>query len=261
MNRLTKLFERKQQNLLALYFTAGFPQIDDMAEIISAFEASEADILEIGIPFSDPMADGPVIQKSGQQALEHGMSVMKMFEILKEVKTSKPKVVMSYFNPIFNFGAERFCQQCVKNEIDGVIIPDLPFDEFEKSCMGLFGKHGLSFIPLVTDKTSDERLQKAIDIGSGFLYLASGHITTGSKSVLGFSRSYHQKINHIQKQILVMIGFGIGNHKQFSMACEVGNGAIIGSAYIRALEGAMDIKQDTVKFVRMIKTGLSVNEK
>ncbi len=255
MNRLTKLFERKQQNLLALYFTAGFPHIEDMTEIISAFEASEADILEIGIPFSDPMADGPVIQKSGQQALENGMTILKMFEILKEVKTSKPKVVMSYFNPIFNFGVERFCRQCSKNEIDGMIIPDLPFDEFEKSCMGLFDKHGLSFIPLVTDKTSDERLQKAIGIGSGFLYLASAHITTGSKSGLEFSKSFREKIKHIQKQIPVMIGFGIGNHEQFNKVCAVSNGAIIGSAYIRALEGAMDIKQDTVKFVRRIKKG------
>ena len=255
MNRLKKLFDRKKQNLLALYFTAGFPAIENMAEIIYSFETSDADILEIGIPFSDTMADGPVIQKSGLQALKNGMSVALMFEILKEIKTSKPKVVMSYFNPIFKFGMENFCRKCAETEIDGMIIPDLPFDEFEKSYKKIFNKYELSFIPLVTDTTSDERLQKAIEIGSGFLYLASAHITTGSISGMDFSLEFKGKIKQIQKQIPVMIGFGIGNHAQFNKACIVSNGAIIGSAYIRTLEKTNDIRRETIDFVKSIKQG------
>jgi len=256
MNNLTELFKIKQQNLLALYFTAGFPAIEDMPEIIGGFEASDADILEIGIPFSDPMADGPVIQKSGQKALENGMTVAKMFEILGGIKSNKPKVVMSYFNPIFKFGVEEFCKQCKKTNIDGMIIPDLPFDEFDESYKKVFDLYGLSFIPLVTDKTSDERLQKAIEIGPGFLYLASAHITTGSKSNLGFSKGFREKINQIQKKIPVMIGFGIGNHSQYLKACTVSDGAIVGSAFIRALEQTDDVKKETVDFVKKIKSDL-----
>jgi tryptophan synthase alpha chain len=255
MNKLTELFKRKQQNLLALYFTAGFPEIKDMAGIIAGFEASEADILEIGIPFSDPMADGPVIQKSGQQALENGMTVAKMFEILKDTETFKPLVVMSYFNPIFKFGVEDFCQRCKETGIDGMIIPDLPFDEFDKSYKRIFNKHGLSFIPLVTDKTNNERLQKAIEVGSGFLYLASAHITTGSKSELKFSKDFQDKIIQIQKQIPVMIGFGIGNHTQFIKASSVSNGAIVGSAFIRVLEHSKNTRKETIDFARNIKIG------
>jgi tryptophan synthase alpha chain len=256
MNKLTELFKRKQQNLLALYFTAGYPKIEDMPGIIAGFESSEADILEIGIPFSDPMADGPVIQKSGQQALENGMTVGKMFEILKEIKTSKPLVVMSYFNPIFKFGVEEFCKRCKETGIDGMIIPDLPFNEFDKSYKKIFDQHGLSFIPLVTDKTNDERLQKAIEIGSGFLYLASAHITTGSNSNMDFSKEFKVKIRQIQNQIPVMIGFGIGSHTQFIKASSVSNGAIVGSAFIRVLENTKDAKKETIDFTRTIKRGI-----
>jgi tryptophan synthase alpha chain len=255
-NKLTELFDKNQQDLLALYFTAGFPKPENMVEIIDAFEASDADILEIGIPFSDPMADGPVIQKSGQLALKNGMTVKKMFDILKGVKSSKPMVVMSYFNPIFKFGVDAFCRNCNDAKIDGMIIPDLPFDEFEKSYKEIFDQHGLSFIPLVTDLTSDKRLQQAISIGSGFLYLASAHITTGSKSGLEFSEGFKEKIKQIQKQIPVMIGFGIRNHEQFRKACTVSNGAIIGSAYIGELEKAKDIRGGTIDFVNRIKQGM-----
>nr|NQU94303.1 tryptophan synthase subunit alpha [Bacteroidota bacterium] len=253
MNKLTQLFNKKQQDLLALYMMAGYPEIDRLIDIIHAIESSGADILEIGIPFSDPMADGPVIQASGQKALKNGMTVSKLFEILKEVKTTVPKVIMSYFNPIYKFGMEKICSLCAQTEIDGMIIPDLPVDEFDRFYKDLFQDYGLHYIPLVTDKTSDVRLQKAIDNGSGFLYLASAHITTGSQTGLEFSEDFKKKVREIQKQIPVLVGFGISNHQQYKKACATANGAIIGSAYIRALENASDLQKATIDFVQKIK--------
>lgn len=247
MDKLTDIFNKKE-NLLALYFTAGFPEIDDFSGIIAGFEDSNADILEIGIPFSDPMADGPVIQKSGQRALENGMTVKKLFELLGKIKPGKPKVIMTYFNPVFRYGVERFCQRAADVGISGLIIPDLPFEVFEQDYMDIFRKNKLHYIPLITDKTSDERLETVKRIGSGFVYLASAHIITGSSTGLEFSEAFKMKITDLQKSIPVMIGFGIRNHQQFRAATAISNGAIIGSAFIQALEKSNDVYRTTIDF-------------
>lgn len=252
MNKLIEIFKTKKR-LLALYFTAGFPQIDDMVKIIAGFEASDADILEIGVPFSDPMADGPVIQQSGQKALENGMSVKMLFKMLESVKSEKPLVIMTYFNPVYKFGVGNFCKQCAANNISGLIIPDLPFEEFETSYKKTFDESGLCYIPLITDKTNDARLQMAIRLGSGFVYLASAHIITGNKTGLEFTDSFKNKICEIQKQIPVMIGFGIRNREQYLEASAISNGAIIGTAFINALEKSEDAYQTTVQFAHEIK--------
>lgn len=252
MKQLTEIFERKQ-NLLALYATAGFPEIDDLPDIINGFEDSEADILEIGIPFSDPMADGPVIQKSGQRALENGMTVERLFTLLEKIKPGKPKVIMTYFNPVFRFGIEKFCEKASGVGVSGLIIPDLPFEAFESEYLEIFRKHKLHYIPLITDKTSDDRLETALRIGSGFIYLASAHIITGSKTGLQFSEEFRAKIKELQKTLPVMIGFGIRNHNQYRAASTISNGAIIGTAFIQSLELSSDVYKQTIDFVDKIK--------
>lgn len=252
MNKLTEIFQTKK-DLLALYFTAGFPEIEDFPKVIAGFEASNADILEIGIPFSDPMADGPVIQKSGQQALEHGMTVEKLFDLLEKIPPGKPKVIMTYINPVFKFGVEKFCEKAAKSGIDGMIIPDLPFEEFEPEYAETFRKNNLHYIPFITHKTNDERLKMATRIGSGFIYLASAHIITGSKTGLDFSEDFKSKIIELQKSLPVMIGFGIRNHDQYQAASSISNGAIIGTAFIQALEKTDDVYRETIDFVKEIK--------
>ena len=252
MNKLTEIFKHKQ-DLLALYFTAGFPEIDDFQKIIAGFEDSDADILEIGIPFSDPMADGPVIQKSGQRALQNGMTVERLFDLLEKTGPGKPKVIMTYFNPVFRYGIEKFCERASGFGISGMIIPDLPFEAFESEYFDVFRKHKLHYIPLITDKTSDKRLEMAKRIGSGFVYLASAHIITGSQTGLQFSMEFREKIRKLQKTLPVMIGFGIRNHDQYTAASAISNGAIIGSAFIQALENSGDVYQETIDFVRSIK--------
>lgn len=252
MNKLTEIFKNKQ-DLLALYFTAGFPEIEDFPKVIAGFEASDADILEIGIPFSDPMADGPVIQKSGQRALENGMAVEKLFELMEQIPPGKPKVIMTYLNPVFRFGMKEFCEKAASSGIDGMIIPDLPFEEFESEYAEIFRKNKLHYIPLITDKTNDERLTMATRTGSGFIYLASAHIITGSKTGLDFSPGFKNKITELQKSLPVMIGFGIRNQDQYLAASSISNGAIIGTAFIQALEKSDDVYQETIDFVKEIK--------
>lgn len=254
MNKLTQLF-REKSDLLALYFTAGFPQISDIAAIISGFERGDADILEIGIPFSDPMADGPVIQKSGQQALTNGMTVEKLFEILKTLPPGKPKVIMTYFNPVFRFGVERFCRMARKADIQGLIVPDLPFEIVADEYHDAFKKYQLHFIPFITDKTADERLELALKIGSGFIYLASAHIITGGQTGISFSNAFIGKIKKLQQTLPVMIGFGIRNHEQYRKACQISNGAIVGTAFIRALENSQSAFQTTIAFSQEMKAG------
>jgi tryptophan synthase alpha chain len=253
MNKLTELFKYKA-DVLALYFTAGFPEISDFEKIIAGFEGSNADILEIGIPFSDPMADGPVIQKSGQKALENGMNVELLFKLLEGLKPGKPKVIMTYFNPVYRYGVEKFCEHAAKTNIDGMIIPDLPFEVFESEYMGIFKKHKLHYIPLITDKTNDHRLKMATRIGSGFIYLASAHIITGSKTGLEFSVDFKNKIKELQKSLPVMIGFGIRSHVQYRAASDTSNGAIIGTAFINQLENSSDVYRTTINFVEEMKS-------
>lgn len=252
MNKLTELFKHKK-DLLALYFTAGFPEISDFEKIITGFEDSDADILEVGIPFSDPMADGPVIQKSGQKALENGMNVELLFKLLEGLKPGKPKVIMTYLNPVYRFGVEKFCMQASAANIDGLIIPDLPFEVFESEYLEVFKKNKLHYIPLITDKTNELRLEMASRVGSGFIYLASAHIITGSKTGLEFSEGFRKKIKELQKALPVMIGFGIRNHEQYRAASDISNGAIIGTAFINQLENSSDVYRTTISFAKEVK--------
>ncbi len=238
-NRINKLFEQKKENILTIYFTAGFPELNDTGYILSELEKSGADMVEIGIPFSDPTADGPVIQHSSHQALENGMNLELLFEQIKVIakKVKVPLLFMGYFNPVLQYGVERFCEKCKETGIDGVILPDMPLNEFQANFQSYFEENNLHNILLITPQTSDERIRQIDAHSTGFIYMVSSSSTTGkNKKVEDFQTSYFEKIKNMQLKSPTLIGFGISNNETFTNACQYANGAIIGSAFIKAIQ-------------------------
>lgn len=238
MNRINKLFSIKDRDILSVYFTAGYPRTDDTAEIIKELASQGADMIEIGIPFSDPMADGPVIQHSSTVALRGGMSLRKLFSQVKDIRkyTDIPLVMMGYINPIMQFGVGEFCRECAECGIDGVIIPDLPFKDYMEKFKATGEKYGIEFIMLITPETSEERVRLIDENTSGFIYMVSTASTTGAKERFDESTlEYFGKINSMGLRNPRMIGFGISNRVTFQAACENASGAIIGSEFIRLL--------------------------
>jgi tryptophan synthase alpha chain len=235
-NRITELFERKKENILSIFFTAGYPTLNDTGRIIRLLESSGADMIEIGIPFSDPLADGPVIQKSSERALKNGMSLSLLFEQLKEIRKEVkiPILLMGYLNPVLQFGIESFVLKCKETGIDGIILPDLPPDVYRDQYKSLFDKNQVAKIFLITPDTSSERIKEIDSIGSGFIYLVSSSSTTGKKAV--FDESNYHKINSISLSNPLMIGFGITNAESFQLASRHAKGGIIGTAFIKAIE-------------------------
>lgn len=256
-NRINKLFQEKKERILSVYFTAGHPQLDDTTTIISELAKNGADLIEIGMPFSDPVADGPVIQKSSLVALQNGMSVRKLFGQLKDIRKSVdiPLILMGYLNPVLHYGMENFCKKCREIGIDGLIIPDLPMDIYQEQFKDLFEKNNLHNILLITPQTSDERLKQIDDASSGFIYMVSSNSTTGAKSnVSDFQREYFERIRAKKLKNPHLIGFGISNAETFENACEYASGAIIGSAFVKALEGDGTIAQKVSNFINSIAT-------
>jgi tryptophan synthase alpha chain len=240
MNRLNKLFSEKKENILSIYFSAGHPQLNDTVKIIEALDKSGADIVEVGMPFSDPVADGPVIQQSSLKALQNGMSVELLFQQLENIRevTNMPIVLMGYLNPVLQYGIEDFCKKCNSIGIDGLILPDLPPDLYLESYKNLFEEYKLSNVLLVPPQTSDERIKELDNLTTGFLYIVAASSTTGSKQ--GFQEyqiKYFNRLQELNLQSPTLIGFGISSHDSFTEACKYANGAIIGSAFIKALEG------------------------
>lgn len=234
-NRITELFEKKRKNVLSIFFTAGYPILNDTAKIIKLLEKSGADMVEIGIPFSDPLADGIVIQKSSEQALKNGMNLKLLFEQLKDIRkeVKVPLVFMGYLNPVLQFGMEQFVLKCRETGIDGVILPDLPPEIYTNVYKTLFEENDLSKIFLVTPKTTPKRIQEIDSISEGFIYMVSSSSTTGNKAM--FDEGNYSRINSLSLKNPVLIGFGISDNKTFSKANDFANGAIIGSAFIRAI--------------------------
>ncbi len=258
MNRLDKLFKNKQGNILSVYFTAGYPQLNDTMTIIKALEDHGADIIEIGIPFSDPLADGPVIQKSNDHALKNGMSLTILFDQLKDMRndTEIPILLMGYLNPVMQYGFEEFCIKSAEIGIDGLILPDLPVDIYLKEFKALFDRYNLPVVFLVSPETSDERIREIASISSSFIYVVSGSSTTGMKEDMEKKQlEYFKRIRNLGLSNPWLIGFGISNNKTFMKACEYGNGAIIGSAFIKALSDTHDLKESIKTFVHSIKKG------
>ncbi|MXV52314.1 tryptophan synthase subunit alpha [Pedobacter sp. HMF7647] len=255
MNRLKQLFENKNKPLLSIYYTAGYPEIDSTVNIAEALEKAGADFLEIGFPYSDPVADGPVIQESSQKALHNGMSLKVLFERLKELRkrVSIPVLLMGYVNPVLQFGVENFCKAAADAGVDGVIVPDLPMYEYEELYKDCFLKHNVSNIFLVTPQTSEARIRKIDDLSNAFIYLLSSSATTGKQlDVSQSSETYFGRIKAMNLKNPLMIGFGISDKKSFDKAAEYTSGAIVGSAFVRLL-GEPDYMNKISSFVQSIK--------
>ena len=256
MNRLDKLFQKKQKDVLAIYATAGFPNLDDTRRTILELDQAGADIIEIGMPFSDPLADGSTIQASSQKAIDNGMTLKLLFEQLKSIRTETdiPIVLMGYLNPVMVFGVEAFCEKCQEVGVDGLILPDLPMWEFEHTYQPIFKKYGLHAIFLVTPQTSDERV-KILDAASGgFLYAVSVSTTTGKSGRFDRTQeAYFKRLSELNLKNPVLVGFGIAGPENFSIANKYLNGGVVGSAFIRAMERGEPVK-DFVNMIRQVET-------
>ncbi len=254
MNRLLSLFERKNQNILNVYCTAGYPKPDSTIEVMTALESAGADIIELGMPYSDPLADGPVIQQSSNVALANGMTITKLFDQLRGFRQQVhiPVILMGYMNPVLQFGFENFCKQAAAVAVDGLILPDLPMYEFENEYGPIIQRYGLSFIFLITPETSEARIRKIDELSSGFIYAVSSSATTGSATDMNAVETYLQRLKKMKLKNPVLVGFGIKDKASFQSACKHANGAIIGSAYIRALEGSGDVTGTTEKFLQNV---------
>jgi tryptophan synthase alpha chain len=252
MSRLQSLFARKKNRILNVYCTAGYPEPGSTNDIIEALSQHGADIIEVGIPYSDPVADGPVIQKSNAISLSNGMSLKKLFSQLKKVRTDTPIILMGYLNPILQYGFENFCRDASHVGIDGLIIPDLPAREYEKEYSSFVSKYKLDFIFLVTPETRAERVKELDRLSSGFLYAVSSSSTTGTSKNNTSMAEYLLKIKNLDLKNPVLVGFGIGTRPAFEEACRYAAGAIIGSAFIKALESSADVKTTTKTFLSSI---------
>ena len=254
MSRMNELFGRKQSKVLSVYCTAGFPRLESTMEVIRALQDSGVDMIELGMPYSDPLADGPVIQASGTRALENGMSIARLFGQLTDMRASIhiPVLLMGYLNPILQYGFEKFCEAAAVAGVDGLILPDLPIYEFETEYGPVIRKHGLDFVFLVTPETSDERIRKVDALSTGFLYAVSSSSTTGGNRDLGDQEAYFRRLEEMKLRNPVLVGFGVRDRKSWEAACGHTQGAIIGTAYIKAIEGATDIGKATREFLRTI---------
>ena len=254
MSRIIELFKKKHSNVLNVYCTAGYPQLNSTLEVMNALQENEADLIELGIPYSDPLADGPIIQASSTKALANGMTIKKLFEQLKDFRQtiSIPVILMGNMNPVLQYGFEKFCKDAATVGVDGLILPDLPEYEFEVEYGAIIKKHGLDFIFLVTPETSEDRIKKLDQLSSGFLYAVSSSSTTGKDKNMGEVKPFLQKLKNLNLNNPILVGFGIKDKQSFQTACEVADGAIIGSAYIKALENAGDVKAATKSFLSSI---------
>lgn len=242
---------------LSVYFTAGYPQLDSTIPIAKALEKAGTDFLEIGFPYSDPVADGPVIQHSSAVALQNGMTLSVLFEQLKDLKAQLqiPVFLMGYFNPVLQFGVENFCKSCHACGIKGVIIPDLPLAEYESHYRGLFEKYGLAFVFMITPQTEESRIRKIDQLSTSFIYMLSSPSVTGQNLSLSKETfQYFQRIKAMQLRSPLVVGFGIANHEAFQTATDYADGAIVGSAFVRLLDKENPL-QDTAGFIDSIRNG------
>lgn len=258
MNKINKLFKEKNNNILSVYFTAGFPSLNDTAIIIKELADNGVDMIEVGMPFSDPLADGPTIQHTSEVALSNGMTMRLLFDQLKKIEIKKSKaaiLLMGYLNPVLQYGIEKFCQDASALGVDGVILPDLPMQEYLDEYKHIFEKHDLKNVFLITPQTSEERIRFIDEHSDGFIYMVSSASTTGAKSEIQNSQeAYFKRIKAMKLKNPTIIGFGISDAKTFEKACEYANGAIIGSAFVKAVANSNSLKKDIETFVKGVKT-------
>ena len=238
MNRIDEVFSKKKKGVLNIYFTAGYPKIDDTLRIARALEAAGVDLIEIGIPYSDPIADGPTIQDSSQKALDAGMSLKLLMKQLQDLRkyVKIPVILMGYINPVLQYGFTQFCQDCKGVGIDGVILPDLPMQEYVEMYQQTFEEHGIYNIFLMTPQTSEKRVFQINEASKGFIYMVSSASITGAKQEVSQAQiDYFERIQKMNLSVQRLIGFGISNKETFDNACQYASGAIIGSAFINQL--------------------------
>jgi tryptophan synthase alpha chain len=256
-NRLTELFQKKSNNLLNIYFTAGYPTINDTVTVLKALEKAGVDMVEIGMPYSDPVADGPIIQQSSLDSINNGMTIKTLLTQLKDIRkeVTIPVLVMGYFNTVMQYGVEKFIKEISAIGIDGIILPDLPLDEYTEHYQTLCESHHISNVSLITPNTSNERLHVIDDITQGFIYMVSTNSTTGNdaKKTEDNHDAYFSRIKNMGLKSPRMIGFNIKDQKTFTDACTYANGAIIGSAFVRMLSASKNIEADIIQFVKNIK--------
>ena len=261
MSRITELFKRKNERVVNIYCTAGYPQLNSTLKVMKALQDNGADMIELGMPYSDPLADGPVIQASSTIAIANGMTIKKLFEQLKDFRKSPslggvgevlPVILMGYMNPVLQYGFEKFCSDAAAIGIDGLILPDLPEYEFETEYGAIIKKYGLDFIFLVTPETSEERIKKLDELSTGFLYAVSSSSTTGSDKNMTDVKGYLQKLKSLQLRNSILVGFGIKDKPTFEAACRYANGAIIGSAFVKAMEGAENEEYSVKQFLKSL---------
>lgn len=258
MNNIHELFRRKNSELLSIYFTAGYPSLNSTGEIIETLAANGVDLIEVGIPFSDPMADGPVIQQSSEQAIRNGMNLSLLFQQLGSIRNphAVPIILMGYLNPVLQYGMARFLDDCIRNHIAGVIIPDLPLEIFKEQYQVLFEKKGVPIIFLVTPQTPVHRVLEIDRLTDAFIYMVTMPGTTGKKSA--FEKEHHQYFNAVKKLALknpVLAGFGIHDQQGFNEVCGYVQGAIIGSRFIQAISGSTEnIGQAIQQFIQSIRS-------
>jgi len=261
MNRINRLFEDKQNDILNIYCTAGYPQLKDTVTVIRSLEKAGADLIELGMPYSDPLADGPTIQASSAVALNNGMSIKTLFGQLEGLRKEAkiPLILMGYLNPVLQYGMEAFLAKCQAVGVDGLILPDLPMYEYEHIYQPLFEQYNIRLIFLITPQTSEARIRKIDSLSNAFIYVVSTTATTGKKA--GFDENtiaYFNRIKAMQLQNPTLIGFGISTHESYKAACAAANGAIIGSQFIRVLEKSQNIEADIQQFVESIRGSVSV---
>lgn len=256
MNRIDKLFRTKKKNILSVYFTAGYPSGDSVEEIILLLGKNGADMIELGIPYSDPLADGPVIQESARIAINNGMTLENLFVQIKDIrkKTGIPLLLMGYINPVIQFGFSRFCKCANDAGIDGLIIPDLPMAEYEMYFRESVMNNNLKNVFLITPDTSEERIRQIDEKSTGFIYIVSSASTTGeTKSFDEKNISYFERISGMKLKNPILAGFGIHNRETLEQVNRSCNGAVIGSAYMRALQVSNSIEEGTVSFFKNLK--------
>ncbi|HQV79017.1 MAG TPA: tryptophan synthase subunit alpha [Chitinophagales bacterium] len=254
-NRIQQLFQKKNKNILSVFCTAGFPKINDLETILVELQKNGVDMVEIGMPFSDPTADGPVIQYSNTIAINNGMMLKVLFEQLKNIrdKINIPLVLMGYFNPVYQYGIDKFLQDAHACGIDGIIIPDLPMYEYESMYKSKFEQFGLQNIFLVTPQTSDERIRKIDELTNSFIYIVSSNAITGGNTAIKQSQeNYFERVLKMPLKNPTLIGFGIKDKSTFNTACQYANGAIIGTAFINAIDSSNDIKESISNFITSI---------
>ncbi len=256
MNRLSNLFQNKKQDILNIYFTAGYPKREDTEGVILALDEAGVDLIELGMPYSDPLADGPTIQQSGTKALENGMSLDILFNQIASArkKTQVPLILMGYFNQVMQYGDKRFFQKCQEVGVDGLILPDLPLEEYELKYQKLLMDLDLKISFLITPQTPNDRIRKIDRLTTGFVYVVSSYAITGSTTGISPEQiAYFQRIKAMKLKNPCLIGFGISDKKSFNTACQYANGAIIGSAFIKALgQEGENVETISKKFVSNI---------